>query len=82
MVSGTTTGAGNDWRKHKTEHPVAGPLQTELAFLAFLSFQSELASIAKQGNHSVGELATIDAQENKFHRLLLVREKRSNISNS
>jgi aryl-alcohol dehydrogenase-like predicted oxidoreductase len=48
----------NDWRKHKTEHPVVSPLQTETGLSAFLSFQSELASIAKQGNRSVGELAT------------------------
>lgn len=48
----------NDWRKHKTEHPVVSPLQTETGISAFLSFQSELASIAEQGNRSVGELAT------------------------
>jgi aryl-alcohol dehydrogenase-like predicted oxidoreductase len=33
-------------------------LQTETGISAFLSFQSELVSIANQGNRSVGELAT------------------------
>ncbi len=50
--------AKNDWRKHKVDHPVVSPLQTEQGFSNFLTFQSELDAVARQFGRTVGELAT------------------------
>jgi len=47
----------NDWRKHKTDHPVVSPLHTEDGLQAFLILQEELRSIAQRNNMSVGQLA-------------------------
>ena len=47
----------NDWRKHKTDHPVVSHLQTENGFSNFISFQSELYDIAKVNSRTIGELA-------------------------
>ena len=47
----------NDWRRHKTDHPVVSPLYTEDGLQAFLILQEELRSIAQRNNMSVGQLA-------------------------
>ena len=47
----------NDWRRHKTDHPVVSPLHTEDGLQAFLILQEELRSIAQRNNMSVGQLA-------------------------
>tara|TARA_B100000161_G_scaffold261557_1_gene230062 strand:+ start:723 stop:1703 length:981 start_codon:yes stop_codon:yes gene_type:complete len=47
----------NDWRKHKVDHPVVSPLQTEDGMEKFIVFQSELQRISKDNGRSVGELA-------------------------
>jgi aryl-alcohol dehydrogenase-like predicted oxidoreductase len=48
----------NDWRKHKVDHPVVSPLQSEKGLSRFMTFQSELESIAREGGRTIGELAT------------------------
>lgn len=47
----------NDWRKHKTNHPVVSPLHTEDGLQAFLILQEELRLLAQRNNMSVGQLA-------------------------
>lgn len=47
----------NDWRKHKTDHPVVKYVQTDEALAHFLVFQDALRSIASQSGHTVGQLA-------------------------
>ena len=37
----------NDWRKHKVDHPVVSPLQTEDGMEKFIVFQSELQRFQK-----------------------------------
>jgi aryl-alcohol dehydrogenase-like predicted oxidoreductase len=48
----------NDWRKHKVDHPVVSPLQSEKGLSSFITFQSELESIARESGRTIGELAT------------------------
>ena len=48
----------NDWRKHKVNHPVVSPLQSEKGLSSFMTFQSELESIAREFGRTIGELAT------------------------
>ena len=47
----------NDWRKHKVDHPVVSPLQSEEGLAHFLSLQSELSALAQNRGSSVGQLA-------------------------
>jgi len=47
----------NDWRKHKTDHPVVSHLQTEEGMKAFLDFQEALNSIALANGRTIGQLA-------------------------
>ena len=47
----------NDWRKHKTDHPVVSHLQTEEGMNAFLDFQEALNSIALDNGRTIGQLA-------------------------
>lgn len=47
----------NDWRKHKTDHPVVSPLQTENGLSKFIAFQSELERISNENSRTVGELS-------------------------
>ena len=47
----------NDWRKHKTDHPVVKYLQTDHAINCFISLQEALREIASQSNRTVGQLA-------------------------
>jgi len=47
----------NDWRKHKTDHPVVSHLQTEEGMNAFLDFQEALNSIALANDRTIGQLA-------------------------
>lgn len=47
----------NDWRKHKTEHPVVSPLHSKEGFAKFLAFQDSLITIAAMEGRSVGQLA-------------------------
>lgn len=47
----------NDWRKHKKDHPVVSPLQSEEGMDAFLDFQNELATISRENGRTVGQLA-------------------------
>ena len=48
----------NDWRKHKVGHPVVSLLQSEKGLSSFITFQSELESIARESGRTIGELAT------------------------
>ena len=48
----------NDWRKHKVDHPVVSPLQSVEGLSSFMTFQSELESIAREFGRTIGELAT------------------------
>lgn len=47
----------NDWRKHKKDHPVVSPLQSEEGMDAFLEFQNGLRSIALDNGRTIGQLA-------------------------
>ena len=47
----------NDWRKHKKDHPVVSPLQSEEGMNAFLNFQDGLRSIALENGRTIGQLA-------------------------
>jgi aryl-alcohol dehydrogenase-like predicted oxidoreductase len=47
----------NDWRKHKKDHPVVSPLQSEEGMEAFLNFQEGLRSIALEHGRTIGQLA-------------------------
>ena len=47
----------NDWRKHKKDHPVVSPLQSEEGMEAFLAFQDGLSSIALANGRTIGQLA-------------------------
>ena len=47
----------NDWRKHKTDHPVVSPLHSKDGLQAFLILQEELRSFAYQRSITVGQLA-------------------------
>ncbi len=47
----------NDWRKHKKDHPVVSPLQSEEGMEAFLAFQKDLSSIALSHGRTIGQLA-------------------------
>jgi aryl-alcohol dehydrogenase-like predicted oxidoreductase len=47
----------NDWRKHKSEHPVVSPLHCEEGLQAFLILQNELKQIAVEKGMTVGQLA-------------------------
>lgn len=47
----------NDWRKHKTEHPVVSPLHSKEGLSRFLAFQDSLINIAAMEGRSVGQLA-------------------------
>ncbi len=56
----------NDWRKHKTDHPVVSPLHSKDGLQAFLNLQEELRLIAKSKEMTVGQLAvswTLSRQE-------------------
>jgi aryl-alcohol dehydrogenase-like predicted oxidoreductase len=47
----------NDWRKHKSDHPVVSPLHSKDGLQAFLILQDELKSIADEKSMTVGQLA-------------------------
>ncbi len=47
----------NDWRKHKPDHPVVKPLQSEDGMKAFLEFQEQLKKFADETGRTVGQLA-------------------------
>ncbi|MBT3667720.1 MAG: aldo/keto reductase [Opitutae bacterium] len=47
----------NDWRKHKTDHPVVSPLHSKDGLQAFLILQNELRLIAVEKGMTVGQLA-------------------------
>ena len=47
----------NDWRKHKKDHPVVSPLQSEEGMAAFVDFQEGLRSIALANERTIGQLA-------------------------
>ena len=47
----------NDWRKHKTDHPVVSPLHSKDGLQAFLILQEELRSFAYERSMTVGQLA-------------------------
>jgi aryl-alcohol dehydrogenase-like predicted oxidoreductase len=47
----------NDWRKHKTDHPVVEPLQSEDGMKAFLDFQDQLKAFGQETGRTVGQVA-------------------------
>ena len=47
----------NDWRKHKSDHPVVSPLHSKDGLQAFLILQDELKLIADEKSMTVGQLA-------------------------
>ena len=47
----------NDWRKHKSDHPVVSPLHSKDGLQAFLILQDKLKSIADEKSMTVGQLA-------------------------
>lgn len=47
----------NDWRKHKTDHPVVSHLYSEDSLQSFLILQEELRVIAEEKKMTVGQLA-------------------------
>jgi aryl-alcohol dehydrogenase-like predicted oxidoreductase len=47
----------NDWRKHKTDHPVVSPLHSKGGLQEFLILQEELRLIANEKNMTIGQLA-------------------------
>ncbi|MDG0965407.1 MAG: aldo/keto reductase [Opitutales bacterium] len=47
----------NDWRKHKTDHPVVKPLHCKDGLQAFLILQEELRIIAQDREMTIGQLA-------------------------
>ena len=47
----------NDWRKHKTDHPVVKPLHSKDGLQAFLILQEELRLFAQEREMTIGQLA-------------------------
>ena len=47
----------NDWRKHKSDHPVVSPLHSKDGLQAFLILQDDLKLIADEKSMTVGQLA-------------------------
>ena len=47
----------NDWRKHKTDHPVVSHLYSKDSLQSFLILQEELRVIAEEKKMTVGQLA-------------------------
>ena len=47
----------NDWRKHKTDHPVVKPLHSKDGLQAFLILQEELRIFAQEREMTIGQLA-------------------------
>ena len=47
----------NDWRNHKSDHPVVSPLHSKDGLQAFLILQDELKLIADEKSMTVGQLA-------------------------
>ena len=47
----------NDWRKHKSDHPVVSPLHSKDGLQSFLILQEELRLTAQERGMTVGQLA-------------------------